>query len=103
MTNPFALLADPSAALAVHERMPAGERHVHLHDDPETREEIRAEIQRQRVREAHRRARIKAALEANARQAREAHGVPAHVPVSAPWRTSIAGRGGNRPHKGRKV
>lgn len=65
--DPFAMLADPSAALEAHGRMPAGDQHVHLHDDPMTPEEIRAEIQRKRVREAHRK---RAERERAARQMR---------------------------------
>ncbi len=44
------LLPDLDAALAAHQRMPEGTQHNLLADDPETREEQRAELQRQRVR-----------------------------------------------------
>jgi hypothetical protein len=83
--TPFAALTDPDAALAAHARMPAGERHNLLTDDPETKDEIRAEIQRQRVRDAHRRARIRAMQEANAAAAREQHGLP-REPSKTVWR-----------------
>lgn len=53
--SPFQI--DPSAALAAHARMPAGVRFRHLHDDPESREELRAEMKRMRSLRAQERAR----------------------------------------------
>lgn len=64
--SPF--LFDPSAALAAHARMPAGVRFRHLLDEPESTQELKAELQRMRVRRSHERAR---AREIAARMAKE--------------------------------
>ena len=65
--NPF----DTDAALAAHARMPAGQTVVLLVDEPDDPAVLEAERQRQRIREWHRRQRIKAAQAENARKARE--------------------------------